>query len=322
VEQARAENRSRLIEIGGLDTVCKAIGVSIDRGLTPGQVETMRSQFGDNTFPDSPLSSFFSLLLDAFSDTTLLVLLAAAAVSLGIGVVDDPQYGWIEGAAIFIAVFLVANISAANDYSKEMQFRALEQSAQLDERASVLRDGVIERINPIEIVVGDILVVQVGDAIMADGILVSGGVIESNESSLTGESKPVKKSKTGDCFLLSSCLVTGGDEGRILVTGIGQNSQWGRIKVSLVSEPVNTPLQDKLEVMSTQVGHSHVKAISSFVIIFGCMYLDWIYWYYSGGGYLHRPHNRYLGERRRSQHIGTSRQGIHSGSHDCGGGHS
>jgi magnesium-transporting ATPase (P-type) len=161
VEQARSENRARLIEIGGLDLLCKALGVSLDRGLSATQVETMRIQFGDNTFPDSPMSNFSALLFDAFSDATLLVLLAAAAVSLGIGVVDDPQYGWIEGTAIFIAVFLVANISAANDYTKELQFRALEQSAQLDERASVLRDGVIERINPVEIVVGDILVVQV-----------------------------------------------------------------------------------------------------------------------------------------------------------------
>jgi Ca2+-transporting ATPase len=92
---------------------------------------------------------------------------------------------------------------------------------------------------------------------MADGVVVSGGSIECNESSLTGESKTMKKSKTGDCFLLSSCLVTGGDEGRILVTGIGPHSQWGRIKVSLASESVNTPLQDKLETMSTQVDNLH-----------------------------------------------------------------
>ena len=94
---------------------------------------------------------------------------------------------------------------------------------------------------------------QVGDAIPTDGILISGTGIQCSEASLTGESRSVKKSKTGDCFLLSSCLVTDGDECRILVTGIGAHSQWGRIKVNLVTEAENTPLQDKLEHMSTQV---------------------------------------------------------------------
>ena len=125
------------------------------------RVELMRKQYGDNTFPETPMSSFPSLLFDALSDTTLLILLAAAAVSLGIGIADNPSTGWIEGAAIFIAVFLVANISAVNDYTKETQFRALELSSQNDERASVLRDGLIERINPTQIVVGDVLVIQV-----------------------------------------------------------------------------------------------------------------------------------------------------------------
>ena len=68
---------------------------------------------------------------------------------------------WIEGAAIFIAVFLVANISAGNDYSKELQFRALEATSAEDERVSVFRQGTIERINPMDCVVGDILVLQV-----------------------------------------------------------------------------------------------------------------------------------------------------------------
>ena len=71
------------------------------------------------------------------------------------------ESGWTEGAAILIAVFLVANVSAANDYTKELQVRALESTSQADERASVIRDGVIERINPSELVVGDIIILQV-----------------------------------------------------------------------------------------------------------------------------------------------------------------
>jgi hypothetical protein len=70
---------------------------------------------------------------------------------------------------------------------------------------------------------------------------------------LTGEPDDLKKSKDKDCFLLSSTLITQGEECRALVTGIGPFSQWGKIKANLVSEALNTPLQDKLEIMTHQV---------------------------------------------------------------------
>lgn len=161
VEQARNENRKYLDDLGGIDTLSKIIGVDIHTGLSHAQVQDLRSKFGTNAFPEAPLDSYFTLLLEALSDETLLILIAAATVSLVIGVLTEPDHGWIEGAAIFIAIFLVSNISAGNDYSKQLQFRALEHSSQKDERTSVLREGTVERINPIDCVVGDILVLQV-----------------------------------------------------------------------------------------------------------------------------------------------------------------
>ncbi len=161
VPQAKEENKRNLEALGGLEGLARCIGVDLTVGLTAAKVESQRDNFGRNAFPESPMDSFLSLLLDAFMDTTLLILLAAATVSLIIGAVEDPEEGWIEGVAIFIAVFLVANISAGNDYSKQLQFRALEASSAKDERTSVLRDGSVERINPIDLVVGDIVVLQV-----------------------------------------------------------------------------------------------------------------------------------------------------------------
>lgn len=161
VEQGRDENRAQLDQIGGVDKLCSLIGVDYHVGLTHAQVLKQREMFGDNTFPESPMSSYLELLFAALGDTTLLILIAAAAVSLVIGFIAHPDDGWIEGAAIFIAVFLVSNISAGNDYSKQLQFKALEASSAKDERTSVLREGFIERINPKDLVVGDILVLQV-----------------------------------------------------------------------------------------------------------------------------------------------------------------
>ncbi len=163
IEQARKENRACLDELGGIDALAQLIGVNLETGLTHKQVEVHRAKFGTNQFPESPMESFLSLLLGALSDTTLLILIAAATVSLVIGAVTEPDHGWIEGVAIFIAIFLVSNISAGNDYSKQLQFQALEASSAKDERCSVLREGAIGRQNPCDLVVGDILVLQVSD---------------------------------------------------------------------------------------------------------------------------------------------------------------
>lgn len=89
--------------------------------------------------------------------------------------------------------------------------------------------------------------------IPADCILLDKAVVLSNESSLTGEPDDLKKSRAKDCFLLSSCLITEGEDCKALVIGTGLHSQWGKIKSNLVTEAVNTPLQDKLEDMATLV---------------------------------------------------------------------
>ena len=89
--------------------------------------------------------------------------------------------------------------------------------------------------------------------IPADAIICDESILLSNESSLTGEPDDLKKSKEKDCFLLSSCLVTEASESRAVVIGIGLHSQWGKIKSHLVTEAVNTPLQDKLEHMTKMV---------------------------------------------------------------------
>lgn len=253
MEQQRQENRKALDSIGGVDALVKLLGVNTHTGLTKAQVESLRTKFGPNVFPEAPLDSFFALLIEALSDTTELILIAAATVSTIINTLQDPQRGWVDGTAIFIAVFLVANISAANDYAKQLQFRKLEESSQESDRCSVLREGTIERIHPRDVVVGDILVLQAGEMVPADAIMLDTFNVLSNESSLTGEPDDLKKNRNGDCFLLSSCLITEGEDCKALAIGIGTHSQWGKIKANLVTESVNTPLQDKLEIMAATV---------------------------------------------------------------------
>lgn len=269
VAQERKSNMESLTKFGGVDKLIESIGVNFEDGWSDANVEKMRSAYGPNTFPESPMATFLELFIGAMGDTTLLILLAAALVSLVIGALTEPEAGWIEGVAIFIAVFLVATITAGNDYTKELQFRALEKSAQNDERASVLRGGSIQRINPNEIVIGDILVLQAGDSIPADSVMFDHSKCKVNESGLTGEPDDLKKTRSGDPFLISSCLITECEETRAVVIAVGQFSQWGKIKANLVTEAVNTPLQDKLETMTTQIGYIGLgAAIGTFCALF------------------------------------------------------
>jgi len=89
--------------------------------------------------------------------------------------------------------------------------------------------------------------------IPADAIMLDSVMVLSNESSLTGEPDDLRKYRDADCFLLSSCLITEGEDCKAVVIGIGTHSQWGKIKANLVTEAVNTPLQDKLEGMAKSV---------------------------------------------------------------------
>lgn len=275
IEQARELNKTNLNELGGPEGLAEKLGISLTHGLTAEQVAEMREKFGTNDFPESPMRGFFELFFDAFQDLIIIILCVAAVVSLAVGVWEHPKYGWIEGTAILMAVLIVAFVSAGNNYSKELQFRSLEKSSMRDERTSVLRDGVIERLNPADLVVGDIIVLQAGDSIPADSIMFDNSVVSSNESALTGEAEDIKKSRNKDSFLLSSCLLTEAeDKLYALVFGIGMHSQWGKIKANLVSEPVNTPLQDKLEDMAGLIGYiGMIAAIGTFIAMVASIWL-------------------------------------------------
>jgi Ca2+-transporting ATPase len=168
--------------------------------------------------------------------------------------------GWIEGASILIAVFLVTTVNAVNDYSKDKQFRMLEKAKEND-FVFVIRDGEETQVRVFDLVVGDIVLLQRGDKVPADGIMIQSAgnpiQIESllrfcldqlrmDESNLTGESEAVKKDPERDPFLLSGSIVSEGDT-RMLVLAVGTRSQWGKIILDLSSEDDPTPLQEHLD---------------------------------------------------------------------------
>ena len=162
IPQEKSGNRKTLETMGGIDGLLNCLQVNLDRGLNDTEISFSTGNFGKNVFPDPPSESFLHLLFQALSDSTLIILMIAAVVSIILGVIiEDPKLGWIEGFAILIAVFLVSMIAATNDYSKELQFRSLQKLSHQAEKTSVFRNHGIEQISPDDIVVGDILILQV-----------------------------------------------------------------------------------------------------------------------------------------------------------------
>jgi Ca2+-transporting ATPase len=113
---------------------------------------------------------------------------------------------WIEGVAIWVAVILVSIVGSVNDYQKELQFRKL--NAEKDAiNVKVVRDGKEQLVPNTDIVVGDVMMLDTGDKVIADGVEIEGHGLTIDEASLTGESDPIKKLPDGDFWIRSGSQV-------------------------------------------------------------------------------------------------------------------
>ena len=196
---------------------------------------------------------------EALEDTTLRILIGAAVISLIVGLIENPEEGWLEGVAILSAVVIVVMVTATNDYLKEKQFRQL--SAKADEvKVFVLRDGKETEVFGHELVVGDIMKVSIGSIIPADGLVLEAFSIKADESSKTGESDLVAKGpflnemtpKTSPFLLSGSKLEEG--SGWMMVAAVGVHSSTGQTEELLQEDSEQSPLEAKLEKIADWIG--------------------------------------------------------------------
>uniref|UniRef100_A0A671TST7 Calcium-transporting ATPase n=1 Tax=Sparus aurata TaxID=8175 RepID=A0A671TST7_SPAAU len=236
---------------GDTEGLCQRLQTSPTEGLSgdPADLERRCQTFGQNFIPPKKPKTFLELVWEALQDVTLIILEAAAIISLGLSFYQPPgkesescgnvsggaaedegegDTGWIEGAAILLSVVCVVLVTAFNDWSKEKQFRGLQSRIEQEQKFTVVRKGNVIQIPVADMVVGDLAQVKYGDLLPTDGILVQGNDLKIDESSLTGESDHVRKSVDKDPMLLSGTHVMEGS-GRMLVTAVGVNSQTGII---------------------------------------------------------------------------------------------
>eukprot|EP00979_Chaetoceros_neogracilis_P018340 scaffold10574_cov280-Chaetoceros_neogracile.AAC.4 len=260
--QSRQSNLSNLRKLGFQSSVAKFLQCDPSTGLTINEIESRRSFYGCNSLPSSPRKSWFQLFIDTMvDDETVQILIAAAVVSLIVGIYDDPTTGYIEGCAILAAVLIVSIVTATNDYQKETQFRQLAK-ANDDTNVLVKRSNIIILIPVDQIVLGDILQIEAGDNIPCDGLLLKADSLFVDESALTGEPMDIEKSLDDDPFLLSGCIATAGTA-QFLAIAIGKHSQWGIIKAHLEKEQDQTPLQEKLDRMAEIIGYVGMAAAAA-----------------------------------------------------------
>jgi Ca2+ transporting ATPase len=216
-------------KLGGAAGIAKYLKTDVSAGVEPGSVESHRELYGSNAAPPADLTTYLEFLLDAFSDFTVLMLAAAAVVSLVLAITYEKTTGaYAEGVAILVSVVLVTNVTALNDYSKQRQFQRLNAAVE-DSSVRCIRGGNVQDVKAADLVVGDVVQLSVGDILSADGLLIHGDAVSVDESSLTGEPVLIGKEVKACPFLLSGTKVMTGS-GTFLVIAVGANSEAGQIR--------------------------------------------------------------------------------------------
>lgn len=242
MEHRGREGVEKVAEYGGVHEIARKLNTSEATGLSgdKSDLEHRRDYFGSNVIPPKPPKTFLQLVWEALQDVTLIILQVAAVVSLALSFYKPPKKedevvgeeenhaDWIEGLAILLAVVIVVFVTAFNDWTKEKQFRGLQDRIEGEQTFSVIRNSTPVQIQVGEIVVGDIIQTKYGDLLPADGLVIQSNDLKVDESSLTGESDQVKKGATVDPMVLSGTHVMEGS-GKVLVTAVGVNSQAGII---------------------------------------------------------------------------------------------
>ncbi|KAF5738869.1 calcium-transporting ATPase 12 plasma membrane-type [Tripterygium wilfordii] len=252
----KEKDLSALGLLGGTEGVATALGTNREDGIHGDDLELSkrREMFGSNTYHHPPPKGLMYFVIEAFKDTTILILLVCAALSLAFGIKEHGvAEGWYEGASIFAAVFAVIVVSALSNFRQETQFDKLSKISS-NIKVDVVRDGRRQQISIFDILVGDIVFLNIGDQVSADGLFLDGHSLQADESSMTGESDHVDVDSNKNPFLFSGSKVVDG-YGRMLVTSVGMNTAWGEM-MSTISRDSNerTPLQARLDKLTSSIG--------------------------------------------------------------------
>ena len=246
--------------IQSVQDVLRKQNVTAD-GLTAAEVQKRQAEYGPNKLKDAEKKSTLRRFLDQLKDPMLIILMVAAAVSAVTNIIAGESLA--EVFIILIVVLLNAILGVVQESKAEAAIEALQTMTAAT--CKVIRDGKQISVHSDELVPGDIVVLEAGDAVPADGRIIECASLKIEEAALTGESVPVNKlidvltlAKGADevplgdrknmCYMGSTCVY---GRGKMVVTGTGMNTEMGKIAgVLAATEDEQTPLQRKLDELS------------------------------------------------------------------------
>ena len=212
-----------------------------NNGLSNEEVLISRKKYGSNTFTKKKQDSFFKLLMETFSDPIIKILLIALGIKT-IFLIRD--FDWYETVGIVIAILVASLISSISEYGSMRAFNKLtEESSKIN--VKVKRNGKVESIPISSVVVNDIVVLETGDRIPADGIIISGN-ISVDESMMNGETKEVYKEASSEKALVYMSTVVYSGNALMLVRSVGDNTFYGKMAQELQEDDTESPLKIRL----------------------------------------------------------------------------
>lgn len=241
-------------------------------GLTSREVEEQRKKYGSNSISIKKSNKFINILITSLSDPIIKILLIALAIKV---IFLFSSFDWYETIGIVIAIFVASFISSISEYGSEKAFIKLQEEASKI-KCRVKRDGKLQEISIDDVVVGDIISLEVGDKIPADGYLVS-GELTVDESSLNGEAKEIYKESVdlwkntiNDKNRVFRGTVVYSNSAYMKVTEVGEDTLFGKITHELKESQPPSPLKVRLSALAKVI--SRIGYVGAFLVSFSYLF--------------------------------------------------
>lgn len=247
------------------------------KGLSASQVEESRKKHGANTLTQIPPDPLWKKILEGFKDPMIMILLVALVVQVVLFFLGQSE--WFEPVGILVAIMIANGVASVSESKQEGKASALKAEEEAKEMAKVIRDGKLLEIHVSEVVVGDIVYLQAGDKIPADGEIVDGEA-KVDQAALNGETeeatkKPCEKGTKYDIkdllnkhYAYRGTVVCGG-EAYMEVKVVGDKTLFGELALEVQEDTRETPLQVKLSKLAKQI--STFGYIGAIAIVVGIM---------------------------------------------------
>ncbi|KAJ6974652.1 putative calcium-transporting ATPase 13, plasma membrane-type [Populus alba] len=248
IDMVKEKSLDVLNQLGGVLQVAIILETDVKDGVGEVDVAPRRDVFGENSYKKPPSKRFLSYLLEECKDPTIIILLFCAIMSLGFGIkLHGLRDGWYDGGSIILAAVHLVAVPAISKFMKSNQFDKLSR-VRNDIKVQVVRGGGQHKISIFDVVVGDVVYLNKGDQIPADGLLLNDSSLKVDESSMiSSEMDHVEVKGRENPFLLSGTKVADGN-GFMLVTSVGVNTAWGEMMTSRSHDlDEQTPLRSHLD---------------------------------------------------------------------------